>query len=94
MRHHQTSRPASARKSKTHTLSSKPPPHNEVYASSFAAHTLQRLGMTCATDLIGGFQARAALRKQSDYMACPHQGVIDDTQSNASDFLGVEFPDL
>lgn len=39
---------------------------NEGYSSSLAAHTLQRLGLTRATDLIGGFQAWAALRKQSD----------------------------
>jgi rhodanese-related sulfurtransferase len=30
---------------------------NEGYSSSLAAHTLQRLGLTRATDLIGGFQA-------------------------------------
>ncbi|MBT8161941.1 MULTISPECIES: rhodanese-like domain-containing protein [Arthrobacter] len=40
---------------------------NEGYSSSLAAHTLQRLGLTRATDLIGGFQAWAALRNQ------PHQ---------------------
>jgi len=39
---------------------------NQGYSSSLAAHTLQRLGLTRATDLIGGFQAWAALRKQSD----------------------------
>ncbi|UNK45459.1 rhodanese-like domain-containing protein [Arthrobacter sulfonylureivorans] len=39
---------------------------NEGYSSSLAAHTLQRLGLTRATDLIGGFQAWAALSKQSD----------------------------
>jgi rhodanese-related sulfurtransferase len=39
---------------------------NEGYSSSLAAHTLQRLGLPRATDLIGGFQAWAALRKQSD----------------------------
>jgi rhodanese-related sulfurtransferase len=39
---------------------------NEGYSSSLAAHTLQRLGLTRATDLIGGFQAWAALRKQAD----------------------------
>ena len=39
---------------------------NEGYSSSLAAHTLQRLGLTRATDLIGGFQAWAVLRKQSD----------------------------
>ncbi|MFF2244392.1 rhodanese-like domain-containing protein [Arthrobacter sp. NPDC058130] len=39
---------------------------NEGYSSSLAAHTLQRLGLTRATDLIGGFQAWAALRRQSD----------------------------
>ncbi|MDQ0849714.1 rhodanese-related sulfurtransferase [Arthrobacter sp. B3I9] len=38
---------------------------NEGYSSSLAAHTLQRLGLARATDLIGGFQAWAALRKQS-----------------------------
>lgn len=36
---------------------------NEGYSSSLAAHTLRRLGLTRATDLIGGFQAWAALRK-------------------------------
>lgn len=35
---------------------------NEGYSSSLAAHTLQRLGLTRATDLIGGFQAWAAWR--------------------------------
>lgn len=39
---------------------------NEGYSSSLAAHTLQRLGLARATDLIGGFQAWAALRRQSD----------------------------
>lgn len=39
---------------------------NEGYSSSLAAHTLQRLGLSRATDLIGGFQAWAALRRQSD----------------------------
>lgn len=39
---------------------------NEGYSSSLAAHTLQRLGLTHATDLIGGFQAWAALRTKSD----------------------------
>lgn len=38
---------------------------NEGYSSSLAAHTLQRLGLARATDLIGGFQAWAALRRQS-----------------------------
>jgi rhodanese-related sulfurtransferase len=38
---------------------------NEGYSSSLAAHTLQRLGLTRATDLIGGFQVWATLRKQS-----------------------------
>ncbi len=38
---------------------------NEGYSSSLAAHTLQRLGLTRATDLIGGFQAWAALRQES-----------------------------
>ena len=34
---------------------------NEGFASSLAAATLQDLGFTCATDLVGGFQAwRAA----------------------------------
>lgn len=36
---------------------------NEGYSSSLAARTLQRLGLTQATDLIGGFQAWAALGK-------------------------------
>jgi rhodanese-related sulfurtransferase len=39
---------------------------NEGYGSSFAAQTMQRLGLTRAADLIGGFQGWAALRKQSD----------------------------
>lgn len=30
---------------------------NEGYSSSLAAHTLQRLGLPNATDLVGGFQA-------------------------------------
>jgi rhodanese-related sulfurtransferase len=30
---------------------------NEGYSSSLAAHTLQRLGLTNATDLCGGYQA-------------------------------------
>ncbi|MFC4397408.1 rhodanese-like domain-containing protein [Arthrobacter sedimenti] len=34
---------------------------NEGYSSSLAAHTLQRLGLARATDLIGGFQAWAAV---------------------------------
>ena len=34
---------------------------NEGYSSSLAAHTLQRLGLPQATDLVGGFQAWAAL---------------------------------
>lgn len=38
---------------------------NEGYSSSLAAHTLQRLGLTRATDLIGGFQAWASLRGQT-----------------------------
>lgn len=39
---------------------------NEGYSSSLAAHTLQRLGLSRATDLIGGFQAWSALRKESE----------------------------
>jgi rhodanese-related sulfurtransferase len=39
---------------------------NEGYSSSLAASTLKRLGLTRATDLVGGFQAWAALRKQTD----------------------------
>jgi len=35
---------------------------NEGYSSSLAAHTLQRLGLARATDLIGGFQAWAQVR--------------------------------
>ena len=38
---------------------------NEGYSSSLAAHTLQRLRLSRATDLIGGFQAWAALRADS-----------------------------
>lgn len=30
---------------------------NEGYSSSLAAHTLRRLGLTRATDLVGGYQA-------------------------------------
>lgn len=41
---------------------------NEGYSSSLAAHTLQRLGLTRATDLIGGFQAWAALRKRQPHL--------------------------
>ncbi|MDQ0260966.1 rhodanese-like domain-containing protein [Sinomonas atrocyanea] len=37
---------------------------NEGYSSSLAAHTLQRLGLSRATDLVGGFQAWAAHRRQ------------------------------
>jgi rhodanese-related sulfurtransferase len=33
---------------------------NEGYASSLAARDLQRLGLTTATDLVGGFRAWAA----------------------------------
>ena len=33
---------------------------NEGYSSSLAAHTLRRLGLGRATDLVGGFQAWAA----------------------------------
>ncbi|MFC8037993.1 rhodanese-like domain-containing protein [Paenarthrobacter sp. NPDC057355] len=36
---------------------------NEGYSSSLAAHTLQRLGLPHATDLIGGFQAWAELKR-------------------------------
>jgi rhodanese-related sulfurtransferase len=35
---------------------------NEGYASSLAAETLQRLGLTGATDLAGGFRAWAQTR--------------------------------
>jgi rhodanese-related sulfurtransferase len=35
---------------------------NEGYASSLAAHTLQRLGLRNATDLAGGYQAWLAAR--------------------------------
>ena len=41
---------------------------NEGYSSSLAAHTLQRLGLTRATDLIGGFQAWSALRKHQPHL--------------------------
>lgn len=33
------------------------------YSSSLAAHTLQRLGLRNATDLVGGFEAWAAARE-------------------------------
>ena len=36
---------------------------NEGFSSSLAAHTLQRLGLTRATDLVGGFQAWIALQR-------------------------------
>ena len=36
---------------------------NEGYASSLAAHTLQRLGLPNATDLRGGYQAWLATRR-------------------------------
>ena len=36
---------------------------NEGYSSSLAAHTLRQLGLADATDLEGGFQAWAALRR-------------------------------
>lgn len=40
---------------------------NEGYSSSLAAHTLQQLGLTQATDLRGGFQAwRAAQDRPAD----------------------------
>ena len=38
---------------------------NEGYSSSLAAETLQRLGLSRATDLIGGFQAWAAWRQEA-----------------------------
>ena len=38
---------------------------NEGYSSSLAAHTLQRLGLARATDLVGGFQAWLALQNQT-----------------------------
>lgn len=38
---------------------------NEGYSSSLAAHTLQRLGLARATDLVGGFQAWAAFQRQA-----------------------------
>ncbi|WP_347110954.1 rhodanese-like domain-containing protein [Paenarthrobacter sp. S56] len=39
---------------------------NEGYSSSLAVHTLRRLGLTRATDLVGGFQAWLALHPKSD----------------------------
>src|SRR3954453_24213061 len=41
---------------------------NEGYSSSLAAHTLQRLGLRNATDLVGGFQpwSRNEVPGQSD----------------------------
>ena len=36
---------------------------DEGYSSSLAAHTLQRLGLPHATDLVGGFQAWALLSR-------------------------------
>ncbi|MDN3935708.1 rhodanese-like domain-containing protein [Arthrobacter sp. YD4] len=38
---------------------------NEGYSSSLAAETLQQLGLSRATDLIGGFQAWAAWRQEA-----------------------------
>jgi len=38
---------------------------NEGYSSSLAAHTLQRLGLPQATDLVGGFQASLASSRAS-----------------------------
>jgi rhodanese-related sulfurtransferase len=35
---------------------------NEGYSSSLAAGTLQQLGLRCATDLVGGFQAWRSLQ--------------------------------
>lgn len=43
---------------------------NEGYSSSLAAHTLQRLGLTRATDLVGGFQAWAAFQRQAEAAEC------------------------
>jgi rhodanese-related sulfurtransferase len=37
---------------------------NEGYSSSLAAHTLQRLGLVNATDLVGGFQAWRAAQQR------------------------------
>ncbi len=39
---------------------------NEGYSSSLAAATLRTIGLSRATDLVGGFQALAAQRRQSD----------------------------
>jgi rhodanese-related sulfurtransferase len=36
---------------------------NQGYSSSLVAHTLRRLGLHRATDLVGGFEAWAALRR-------------------------------
>src|SRR3954447_9649677 len=36
---------------------------NEGYGSSLAAHTLQQLGLSRATDLVGGYQAWMALAR-------------------------------
>jgi rhodanese-related sulfurtransferase len=35
---------------------------NEGYSSSLAAGTLHQLGLRCATDLVGGFQAWRSLQ--------------------------------
>jgi rhodanese-related sulfurtransferase len=37
---------------------------DEGYASSLAAATLRQLGLTDATDLVGGFQAVLELRRR------------------------------
>lgn len=39
---------------------------NEGYSSSLAAHTLQRLGLANATDLIGGYQAWIAVADRNE----------------------------
>ncbi len=44
---------------------------NEGYSSSLAAATLRHLGMTRATDLIGGFQALLAVRRSDGAVVTP-----------------------
>jgi rhodanese-related sulfurtransferase len=40
---------------------------NEGYSSSLAAATLRELGLHCATDLVGGFQAWSTLHRAADH---------------------------
>ncbi|MFY9913349.1 MAG: rhodanese-like domain-containing protein [Nocardioidaceae bacterium] len=44
---------------------------NEGYSSSLAAATLRRMGLTRATDLVGGYQALLAVRRPDDAVVTP-----------------------